>query len=83
MNICYDQGYNDIEVVIATKLRHNLFKLQPYFAALGTLLPKSFRRAFSSNSRLDVREVQARDMRKLSKKLDKKNWTIFMFGQYL
>ena len=57
MDICYDQGCNDIGVVIATKLRHYLIYLQQYLSTLGTDLPKSFTRAFSSNSRLDVREV--------------------------
>ena len=57
MKTCYDQGYNDIGVVIATKWRHYLFYLQPYFSALGAVLPKSFTGAFSSDSRLDVREV--------------------------
>ena len=55
MKICYDQGCNDIGVVIATKWRYYLFYLQKYFS--GTVLPKSFTGAFSSNSRLDVREV--------------------------
>ena len=54
---CYDQGCNDIGVVIATKWRYYLFYLQPYFPALGTVLPKSITGAFSSNSRLNVREV--------------------------
>ena len=49
---CYDQGCNDIRVVIATKWHHYLFHLQQYFSALGTVLPKSFTRAFSSNSYL-------------------------------
>ena len=31
--------------------------LQQYFTTLGTVLPKSFTRAFSSNSGLDVRGV--------------------------
>ena len=50
--ICYDQGYNDITVVIATKWRHYLFYLQPeYFLALpivhGSLFPlKNFRFVF-------------------------------------
>ena len=57
MEICYDQGCNDIGVVIATKLCHYLFYLQQYLSALGAVLRKSFTRAFSSNSRLDVREV--------------------------
>ena len=57
MKICYGQGCNDIGVVITTKLRHYLFYLQQYLSALGTVLPKSFTGAFSSNSRLDVREV--------------------------
>ena len=38
-----------------TKWRYYLFYLQKYFS--GTVLPKSFTGAFSSNSRLDVREV--------------------------
>ena len=33
----------------------------------GTLLPKSFRRAFFSNGRLDVREVQPKSIRTLSR----------------
>ena len=53
----YDQGYNDIAVIIATKWCYYLFYLQQYFLALGTVLPKSFTGAFSSNSRLNVREV--------------------------
>ena len=57
MEICYDQGCSDIGVVIATKLCHYLFYLQQYLSALGAVLRKSFTRAFSSNSRLDVREV--------------------------
>ena len=48
---------NDIGVATATKLRYYLFYLQQYFSALGTVLPKSFTEAFSSNSLLDVREV--------------------------
>ena len=46
MKIYYDQGYNNIGVVIATKWRHYLFYLQHYFSALGTFLPKSFTGAF-------------------------------------
>ena len=53
----YDQGNNDIWVVIATKWCHYLFYWQSYFLALGTFLPKSFTRAFSSNSCLNVCEV--------------------------
>ena len=56
MKICYDQGYNGIGVVIATKWRHYLFYLQPYFLVLGTVLSQSFTGAVSSNSRLDVRQ---------------------------
>ena len=52
MKICFDQGYNDIKVVIATKRSHYLFYLQPHFSALGlALLQKSFTGAFSSNTR--------------------------------
>ena len=50
MTICYDQGCNDIGVVIATKWHYYLFYLQQYISALGPVLPKSFKRAFSSNS---------------------------------
>ena len=57
MKICYDHGCNGIGVVIATKWRNYLFYLQNYFSALATVLPKSFRGVFSSNSRLNVREV--------------------------
>ena len=31
MKLCYDQGYNDIGVVIATKWGHGVFNLQLYF----------------------------------------------------
>ena len=34
--------------------RHCLFYLQPYFSALGTVVPKSLTGALSSNSRLDI-----------------------------
>ena len=57
MKICYDQSCNDIGVVMETIRRHDLFYLQQYFSVLGTVLPKSFNGAFSSNSGLDVREV--------------------------
>ena len=50
----YDQGCYDIGVVIAMKLRYYLFYLQQFISALGTVLPKSFTVAFSSNSGLDV-----------------------------
>ena len=50
------RGYNDIGVVIATKWRRYLFYLRPYFLVLGTVLSQSFTGAFSSNSRLDVRQ---------------------------
>ena len=56
-DICYNQGCNDIGVVIPTKWRYYLFYLQQYISALGTVLSKSFTRAFSSNSGLDVRQV--------------------------
>ena len=56
MKNCYDQGYNDIGVVIAKKWRDYLFYLQPYFLVLGTILSQSFTGAFSSISRLDVRQ---------------------------
>ena len=42
MKICYDQGCNDIGVVIAMKWRYYLFYLQQYISALGSVLPKSF-----------------------------------------
>ena len=44
-----------------------IFYMQPYFSALGTLLSKSFAGAFSSNSRVDVREVKAKSIRALSR----------------
>ena len=68
MKICYNQGCNDIGVVIATKWRYYLFYLQNYFSAMGTVLPKSFTGVFSSNSRLNVREVYAKSVRALSRK---------------
>ena len=34
--------------------------LQPYFSALGTVLPKSFKEAYSVNSHLDVRNLSER-----------------------
>ena len=46
LTICYDQG----GVVIATKWHYYLFCVQQYISALGPVLPKSFTRAFSSNS---------------------------------
>ena len=48
LKICYDQDYNDIGVVIATKWGHWLLYLQLYFSALGNFLSKSFTGAFSS-----------------------------------
>ena len=55
MKICYNQGYNDIGTVTITKWPHDLFYLLPYFSALGTVLVGA---SFSSNSRLNVREVK-------------------------
>ena len=52
--ICFDQVNNDIGVDMATKQCHYLFYLQPYFLALGNLLPKG---TFSSNTNPEVREV--------------------------
>ena len=37
IKICYDQGCNDIGVVIATKRRYYLFYLQQYISALGNV----------------------------------------------
>ena len=48
LKICYDQDYNDIGVVIATKWRHQLLYWQVYFSALETFPLKSFTGAFSS-----------------------------------
>ena len=53
----YDKGLNDIAVVVAAEWRHYLFYVQQYFSALGTVFPKSFKKAFSNNSSLDVREI--------------------------
>ena len=50
MKICCDQDCNDIGIVIETKWRYYLFYLQQYISALGTVLPKSFTEAFSSNN---------------------------------
>ena len=47
------------------KLLHIL--LLQYFSELGTALQKAFTGAFSSNSRLDVREVSAKSVRALSR----------------
>ena len=72
---CDDQVYNDIRVVLSTKWRHNLFYLQLYFMALGTVLPKSLTEAFFSflsNIRFDFRQVEARSMRALSRYLGMK-----------
>ena len=73
MKICCDQGCNDIGVVIATKWSHYLLclhmalGLQQYFS-VGTVLPKlAITGAFSSNSRLDVREVKTESVRALSR----------------
>ena len=66
MKICCDQGCNDIEVVVATKWSHYLLCLHQYFS-LGTVLPKSITGAFSSKSRLDVREVKKESIRALSR----------------
>ena len=65
MKICCDQGCNDIGVVTATKWSHYLLYLQQYFS-VGTVLLKSITGAFSSNSRLDVREVKTESVRALS-----------------
>ena len=54
---CFDQGYKDVQAVIATKWQHYLFYLQPYSSTMGTLLSKSITEAFSSCSPLHVREV--------------------------
>ena len=58
---CDDQVYNDIRVVLSTKWRHNLFYLQLYFMALGTVLPKSLTEAFFSflsNTRFDFLKLR-------------------------
>ena len=62
--ICCYQGCNDIGVVIGTKWSHYLLYLQQYFS-VGTVLLKSITGAFSSNSRLDVREVKTESVRAL------------------
>ena len=46
--------------------------LLQYFSGQGTALQKSFTEAFSSNSRLDVREVSAKSVRALSRYFGKK-----------
>ena len=62
----YENGCNDIGVVIATKGSHYLLCSQQYFA-VRTVLPKSITGAFSSNSRLDVRQVKTESVRALSR----------------
>ena len=52
--IRFDQVNSDMGVDMATKQRHHLFYLQPYFLALGNLLPTG---AFSSNTSPEVCEV--------------------------
>ena len=59
MKICYDQGCNDIGVVIPTKLHHYLFYLQPYFSKLGTALPKSFTGTFPTIAALMLSEFKS------------------------
>ena len=66
MKICCDQGCNDIGVVVATKWSHYLLCLQQYFS-VATVVPKSITGAFSSNSRLDVREVKTESVSTLSR----------------
>ena len=39
MKLCFDQGYNDIGVVTATKWRHYLFYLWLYFSVRGWIKP--------------------------------------------
>ena len=57
MKICYDQGCNDIGVVIPTKLHHYLFYLQPYFSKLGTAVPKSFTGTFPTIAALMFKRI--------------------------
>ena len=38
IKVCYDQGSNDIGVVIVTKWRYHLFYLQQYFSSLRIIL---------------------------------------------
>ena len=45
-NLFWSGLQNDIGAATATKWRHYLFYLQPYFSALGTALPKSLKEAF-------------------------------------
>ena len=59
MKICYDQGYNDKGVFIATKWRLYLFYLQQYFLALGTVLSKSFTGRFTSIRHFYVHNVNS------------------------
>ena len=66
MKICCDQGCNDIGDVIATKWGHYILYLQQYFS-VETVLLKSITEAFSSNSRLDVREVKTESVRASSR----------------
>ena len=49
------------------RLRYEFVLIRVTMTSKGTLLPKSFRRAFFSNGRLDVREVQPKSIRTLSR----------------
>ena len=57
MKICFDQGYIDIRVVMAMKWRQYQLYLQLFFSAMGTVLPKSFTEAISSDNRHDCLEI--------------------------
>lgn len=68
MKICYDQGaqrYRSCHYKELTPLPVLLAAVN--FSALGTVLPKSFTGAFSSDSRLDVCEVYVEPVKALSR----------------
>ena len=91
IQICSDQGYHDIGVVIATKWRHYPFYLQPYFSRHWELF-------FQNRSRELFSPIGAPLFVKFKRYLWErfryilrwnfygskysKNWTILMFGGY-
>ena len=66
----HKQTFGKIATTVVLDKDENLLRsglllyLQQHFS-LGTVLPKSFTEAFSSNSRLDVREVKRESVRAL------------------
>ena len=61
-----------------SKQRNDAITYLPYFSALGTVLPKSFKGAFSSKSR----EIYVSVIEILWDEVFE-TWTVLMFGRYL